>query len=157
MSCKWKVPDQFEIITGKLIRWKSIHFIYKGKDRRKNKLQLWKHLKWINCFIIFKQIVPYQISPLEPFRRHFSACLCLQCFCITALCVSAQLHFRSLCTFAETPMSLTKPTTWTDLDTVLLFPDPVEFILLAPSLNRVLFWSATRPTLCTHPTSTQKH
>lgn len=39
---------------------------------------------------------------------------------------------------------------WTDLDTVLLFPDPVEFILLPPSLNRLLFWSAARPKLHTY-------
>lgn len=38
-------------------------------------------------------------------------------------------------------------TRWTDLDTVLLFPDPVEFILLPPSLYRLLFWSAARPKL----------
>lgn len=42
------------------------------------------------------------------------------------------------------------PAGWTDLDTVLLFPDPVEFILLPPSLNRLLFWSAARPKLHTY-------
>lgn len=33
---------------------------------------------------------------------------------------------------------------------MLLFPDPVEFILLPPSLKRLLFWSAARPKLHTY-------
>lgn len=45
---------------------------------------------------------------------------------------------------------------FTDLDTVLLFPDPVEFILLPLSLNWFLFCSATRPKLDTGKVNYQR-
>lgn len=56
-------------------------------------------------------------------------------------------HLRSCRNLRESDLKLTR---WTDLDTVLLFPDPVEFILLPPSLKRLLFWSAARPKLHTY-------